>query len=107
MPRVKRLGFVLLATPFAACVGTTDSLHTVEGDAPANASCEVRITEAGTSRLIKEEGVQGKFSVTYMTSGPFPSEIDIAAFCGGAKVREVKNVSPRQAGAVSLGTIAP
>ena len=107
VPQVKRLAFVLLSAPLAGCVGTIDSLHTVEGEAPTNASCEVRITEAGTPRLVKKQEVEGKFSVTYVASGPFPSEIDVTAFCGGAKVKEVKNVSPRREGTVSLGIIAP
>ena len=104
---MNRFFTALLVAPLAACVGTMDSLHAVNGKAPKDGTCEVRITETSTSRLVKTERVRGIFSVSYQASGPFPATVDIAAYCAGAKVRELKAISARNAGDINLGKIAP
>ena len=102
----KPLAVVFLSVLVTGCVGTMDALHAVEGETVANDLCEVKVTEASSGRLVENVQVRGKFSVTYVASGPFPPTVDVAAFCGGNKVREVKGVGPRD-GTVNLGKIAP
>jgi hypothetical protein len=51
--------------------------------------------------------VTGSFSVSYVASGPFPSKVDVAAYCNGAKVKELKGISPRSTGDTNLGKLAP
>jgi hypothetical protein len=90
-----------------ACVGTMDSLHSVEGLAPDDGSCRVVISEAGTSRVVRSEHVRGKFSVSYSAGGPFPPRVDIAGVCNGKAVKQLKAVAPRTIGVADLGTLAP
>jgi len=87
------------------CVGTMDSLHYVVGEAPGNAQCEVRLTEAGTAESIRKETVQGKFRISFTASGPFPSRVDVAAYCDGIKVKELKAVAPRKMDTIDLGEL--
>ena len=92
----------------AACVGTADSLHVVRGEAPEAGDCEVAITEAGNPHRVAREKVQGSFAVDYTLGGPFPRNgVDIAAYCNGVKVKELKGVSPRGTGDANLGKLAP
>jgi hypothetical protein len=56
---------------------------------------------------MEQEKVQGKFSVRYVASGPFPPKVDIAAHCNGVKVKEVKAVGARSANEIELGKLAP
>jgi hypothetical protein len=98
------IGFLALAS---ACVGTIDSLHYVQGEAPSSAGCEVLVSEAGSSHEKAREKVSGSFRVGYTAGGPFPSDVDIAAYCDGVKVKELKGVSPRQVGNTNLGKLAP
>jgi hypothetical protein len=55
---------------------------------------------------MEKEKVQGQFSVRYIASGPFPPKVDIAAYCNGLKVKELKAVSAR-ANEIDLGKLAP
>lgn len=100
----------LCAVSFVAllvgCVGTVDSLHSVEGEAPNNAECEVKVTTTGTSKVLAQDKVRGKFSVVYVASGPSPSNVDIAANCNGVKVRELNGVAPRPNATIDLGKLA-
>ena len=84
-----------------------DSLHTVKGEAPSARDCEVTVAETDSGRVSAREKVQGVFSVSYMASGPFPSKVDVAAYCNGTKVKELKGISPRAVGEANLGKLAP
>ena len=84
-----------------------DSLHSVIGIAATNRACEVKVLETGTSREITKEPVQGKFSISYLASGPFPAKVDISAYCDGTMVKELKAIAPRDRGAVDLGILPP
>ena len=83
-----------------------DSLHAVRGEAPAGANCEITVTERDSARVRKEK-VSGAFSVSYTSSGPFPPQVDVTAYCDGVKVKEMKGISPRNAGDTDLGKLAP
>jgi len=91
----------------SACIGTIDSLHSVEGTAPNDGSCHVVISETGTQRVITSENVRGNFAVTYIAGGPFPVRVDIAGLCNGKTVKELKAVAPRNIGIANLGILAP
>ena len=104
---VSRFSAVLLAALTSGCVGTMDSLHAVKGQAPQTPGCDVAVSEAGTGRLIRKEKVHGNFSVDYTAGGPFPPKVDIAAYCNGTKVKELKAVAPRTVGEIDLGKLAP
>jgi hypothetical protein len=104
---VKRLGAALLLACVSACIGTMDSLHFVKGETPPGQTCEVTVTEAATGRPMEKEQVQGKFSVKYMASGPFPPKVDVSAYCNGVKVKEVKAVVARGANEIDIGKLAP
>ena len=95
----------VVAVPLTGCVGTIDSLHRVEGEAPAT-GCTVSILRAGTNEVITTENVRGKFSFAHTAGGPFASRVDIVARCNDAVVKEVKSVSLRDVGDVQLGRIA-
>ena len=97
---------VVVAT-LLGCVGTVDSLHMVQGEAPATDACEVVISKVGTTDVIAKESVRGNFSITYAASGPISSSVDISAACFGATVKELRGVSPRSTGNVQLGKLAP
>ena len=97
----------VLVTSLSACVGTMDSVHSVEGLAPDDGSCRVVISEADTSRVVRAENVRGKFSVGYTVGGPFPHKVDIAGVCNGKTVKQLKAVAPRAMGVADLGTLAP
>jgi len=86
-----------LMTTLAACVGTMDSLHSVEGVAPDNGSCRVVVSEADSSHVISSDNVRGKFTVRYSVGGPFPPKT----------VKQLKSVAPRTMGVADLGTLAP
>jgi hypothetical protein len=92
----------------AGCVGTADSLHVVKGEAPEVGDCEVTVTEAGDTHRLTSQKVRGAFAVDYTLGGPFPRKVDIAAYCNGIKVKELKNISPRGEGRdADLGKFAP
>ena len=84
-----------------------DSLHAVTGEAPDGSNCEVTVTEPDSARVSRKAKVSGAFSVSYMASGPFPSKVDVTAYCDGVKVKEMKGISPRNAGDTDLGKLAP
>jgi len=96
-----------LMTTLAACVGTMDSLHSVEGVAPDNGSCRVVVSEADSSHVISSDNVRGKFTVRYSVGGPFPPKVNIAGVCNGKTVKQLKSVAPRTMGVADLGTLAP
>ena len=102
-----RCASVLVLALTSACAGTMDSVHTVRGQAPEWRNCEVAVTESGTGRVVQKAGVIGNFSVEYTVGGLFPPTMDIAAYCDGTKVKELKAVAPRRAEEVDLGTLAP
>jgi hypothetical protein len=56
---------------------------------------------------MEKEKVEGKFSVRYIASGPFPPRIDIAANCDGVRVKELRAVRAGDANEIDLGTLAP
>jgi hypothetical protein len=99
----------VVTVPFflLGCVGTMDSVHTVEGEAPADARCEVRVLRSGTSEVIKQQAVSGRFSISYLASGPAPGKVDVTAYCNGSKVREVPAFAPRGMEVIDLGVLAP
>ena len=99
------LGLAALLILAPGC-GTMDSLHYVTGEAPRAANCEVLITEVDDA-YEKKEQVSGSFKVSYIASGPFPSRVDVAAYCDGMKVKELKGISPRRVGDTDLGKLAP
>jgi hypothetical protein len=84
-----------------------DSLHFVKGEAPQGQSCEVAITEARTGRPMEREKVPGKFSLSYTASGPFPPNVDIAAYCNERKVKELRGIGARNLNEIDLGKLAP
>jgi hypothetical protein len=98
---------VVAVGALAACVGTADSLHVVRGEAPEAGDCEVAVTEAGNAHRLAREKVRGTFAVDYTLGGPFPRNVDIAAYCNGVKVKELRSVSPRGVGDADLGKLAP
>jgi hypothetical protein len=104
--RITLLGAVSIIN-LSACVGTMDSLHSVEGLAPDDGSCRVVVSEAGTSRVVSSESVRGKFSTSYTAGGPFPPKVDIAGVCNGKTVKQLRAVAPRATGVANLGTLAP
>ena len=99
------LGFTVAA--LFGCVGTVDSVHSVQGDAPGSGECNVTVTKGDSSNVIASETVRESFSVYYGAAGPFPSSVDITARCNGVIVKELKAVSPRSSGNIQLGTLAP
>ncbi len=107
MDAARAVSIVVVLSLAPGCVGTMDSLHEVKGEAPVARDCEVTVTEASDARVRAREKVSGTFSVSYMASGPFPSKVDVAAYCGGVKVKEVKGISPRSMGDTDLGKLAP
>jgi hypothetical protein len=107
MSTALKLSTVTVVVLVCGCVGTIDTLHSVKGEAPAVRDCEITVTESHSSRVIEKERVSGAFSVTYMASGPFPPKVDVAAYCNGVKVKEMKGISPRNTGDTNLGTLAP
>ena len=90
----------------SGCVGTLDSLHVVKGEAPLSDNCEVIVTDPLTAGVIANEKVAGIFSVVYVSGGVLP-EVDVTAYCNGAKVRALKAVAPRNVGDIDLGKLAP
>ena len=84
-----------------------DSIHTIKGDAPELRTCDVTVTEAGSARLLRKEQVRGAFSFEFVSAGPLPPKLDIAAYCDGTKVKEVRDIAPRTAGEIDLGKLAP
>jgi hypothetical protein len=107
MSGVRYLSVAAVLASASSCIGTMDSLHAVKGEAPSAGNCEITVTEADGSRVVEKEKVSGVFSVSYMASGPFPPKVDVAASCNGVKVRELKGISPRNAGDTDLGKLAP
>jgi hypothetical protein len=105
--RWNAIAATLVIAPLLGCVGTVDSLHMVQGEAPATGGCAVVISKAGTADVIAKESVRGSFSVMYAASGPIAPSVDISAECFGATVKELKAVSPRSMGNVQLGNLAP
>ena len=87
--------------------GTMDSLHYVKGQAPSSSNCEVVVSESGGTHVKAKDNVSGSFAVSYTAGGPFPSKVDVAAYCNGVKVKELKGISPRSAGDTDLGRLAP
>src|SRR5882762_574941 len=106
MTAERYLGLVALMILAPGC-GTMDSLHYVTGEAPRSAHCEILVSEVGDSYEKAKEKVSGSFKVGYIASGPFPSRVNVAAFCDGAKVKELKGISPRRVGNTDLGKLAP
>ena len=107
MSAPRYLSVVLILPLMYGCIGTIDSLHAVRGEAPSAGNCEVTVAENDGARLVEREKVSGAFSVRYMASGPFPAKVDVAAYCNGIKVKELKGISPRTAGDIDLGKLAP
>jgi hypothetical protein len=95
------------ATVLVSGCGTMDSLHYVKGQAPSSSACEVVVSESGGTHVKAQDTVSGSFAVSYTAGGPFPSKVDVAAYCNGIKVKELKGISPRSAGDTDLGTLAP
>ena len=104
-PRIASVALILAVA--SGCIGTMDSLHAVKGEAPAGSNCEVTVTEPDSARVSRQEKVSGTFSVSYIASGPFPPKVDVAAYCDGVKVKEMKGISPRNVGDTDLGKLAP
>jgi hypothetical protein len=102
-----RITLLGLLTVLGGCVGTMDSLHTVEGVAPDNGSCRVVVSETDSTRVVSSDDVRGRFTVSYTAGGPFPPKVDIAGVCNGKTVKQLKAVAPRTMGVVDLGTLAP
>jgi hypothetical protein len=107
MRLVRYLSIVWILVSASGCVGTIDSLHYTKGDAPSAGNCEITVTEADGAYLVKKEKVSGVFSVSYTAGGPFPPKVDVAAFCNGAKTKELRRISPRTAGDTDLGKLLP
>jgi len=107
MDAARILSIVAVLGLASGCIGTMDSLHAVKGEAPVSRDCEVTVAETQSGRLSAKEKVSGVFSVAYMASGPFPPKVDVAAYCNGAKVKEMKGISPRDVGDTNLGKLAP
>ena len=107
MSAVRYLSVACVLALASGCIGTMDSLHAVKGEAPSAGNCEIAATEAGGARLVEKRKVSGVFSVSYTAGGPFPPKVDVAAYCNGAKVRELKGISPRSEGDTDLGKLAP
>jgi hypothetical protein len=107
MNAARILSIVAVLGLASGCIGTMDSLHAVKGEAPVARDCEVTVAEADSGRVSAREKVSGAFSVSYMASGPFPPKVDVAAYCNGAKVKEMKGISPRHVGDTNLGKLAP
>lgn len=101
-----RLSTACLLALVAACA-TVDSVHPVKGEAPRTGDCEIAVSETGTARVIRKEKVQGSFSMSFTSSGPFPPNVDVAAYCNGAKVKELKSIAPRNLREIDLGKLAP
>ena len=105
--RMTRAVALVTAGTLGGCIGTIDTLHYVEGTAPSDRTCEVKVSESRDSYVLAKETVQGTFSVTYMASGPFPSRVNIAAYCGGAKIKELTRIAPRDHDTINLGHLSP
>ncbi|HEY1286819.1 MAG TPA: hypothetical protein VGF58_00730 [Burkholderiales bacterium] len=97
----------LLVAVLAACATTTANFpYRVNGETPQAASCEVVVAESATGRVLQRTAVTGRFSLDYNAGGLFP-RVDVAAYCGGAKVKELKNLALGSEREVDLGKLEP
>jgi hypothetical protein len=101
------LSVVIISLPLLGCVGTMDSIHLISGETQEKVECVVRVTRAGTSELITERMVQGRFSVSYLAAGPMPSKVDVAVYCGNSKVKEIRDIIPRRMPTIEFGKLPP
>ena len=101
---LKEFAVLLLLGLVSGC----DSLHFIRGQAPEDGGCEITTTAEYTPPISQTQKVRGNFSISHVAGGPFPPPLDIVAYCNGTKVKELKNISPRQMGRdIELGKIAP
>ena len=101
-----RSSALLVAVLAAACATTTtDFPYRVNGEAPQAATCEVVVAESSTGRVLRRDGVIGRFSLDYNAARLFPPRVDIAAYCGGTKVKELKDLAPGSEREVNLGKL--
>jgi hypothetical protein len=56
--------------------------------------------------VLQRTAVTGRFSLDYNAGGLFP-RVDVAAYCGGAKVKELKNLALGSEREVDLGKLEP
>jgi hypothetical protein len=106
MTAVRCLGLAALLMLASGCM-PVDSLHYVTGEAPQSSNCEILVSEIDDSYEKTREKVSGPFRLSYVASGPFPSRVNVAAYCDGTKVKELKGISPRRVGNTDLGKLAP
>ena len=102
--------YPLLLVPFlaAACATTTtDFPYRVKGETPQAATCEVVVAESVTGRVLQRDAVIGRFFLDYNAAKLFPPRIDVTAYCGGAEVKELKNLAPGSEREVDLGKLEP
>ena len=103
-----RLHALLVPVLAAACATTTtDFPYRVSGETPQAANCEVVVAESATGRVLRRDAVIGRFSLDYNAAKLFPPRVDVAAYCGGAKVKELKNLAPASERQVDLGKLEP
>ena len=103
-----RSSALLVAVLAAACATpTTDFPYRVNGETPQAAACEVVIAESDTGRVLRRDGVIGRFSLDYNAARLFSPRVDVTAYCGGAKVKELKNLAPGSEREVDLGKLEP
>jgi hypothetical protein len=108
MSPMTRSSALLVAALAAACAGpTTDFPYRVNGETPQAVSCEVVVAESATGRVLRRDAVIGRFSLAYNAARLFPPRVDVAAYCGGAKVKELKNLAPGSEPEVDLGKLEP
>jgi hypothetical protein len=62
---------------------------------------------SATGRVLRRDAVIGRFSLDYNAARLFPPRVDVAAYCGGTKVKELKNLAPGSEREVDLGKLEP
>jgi hypothetical protein len=108
MSPMARLSALLVPLLAAACATkTTDFPYRVNGETPQAATCEVVVAESATGRVLRRDAVVGRFSLDYNAARLFPPRVDVAAYCGGTKVKELKNLAPGSEPEVDLGKLEP
>jgi len=65
----------------------------------------VVVAESVTGRVLQKDAVIGRFSLDYNATRLFPPRVDVTAYCGGAKVKELKNLAPGSEPEVDLGKL--
>ena len=101
------ISITALLLALSGCIGTMDSIHTVNGNVVSDSPCEFTVLISDTSEVIQNEYVKGNFSSNFIASGPIPENVDFIVTCNGKNVKEIKDVYPRSKNVYEIGKIEP